>query len=279
MIARPGGHHRRTLPWPARCLTGPTWSGPHRTVPNGWSPSARSTTVALWCRAKSHRWSPVRTPCPSGGATGPPAPRCSSRRCSSPVSRVSPRSRHPWWQRAALQAVWSSGVPQRLRPGFRDNDGRCCGTAGVGDVVLDLWQRDGREEDLHLAVVLADALVARVLGTGGHRWWQFVEHRASSRCSRRARGACRVRPASLPTCSGSDACLTKASTLLQSRGLTTGGPSGRDDPARGQPRVGLTREVAVVDDLDAAVHGSGVVGGKEADHGGDAAGAHEAPRG
>jgi hypothetical protein len=82
------------------------------------------------------------------------------------------------WQRAALRSVRSSGVPERLRPGFWDNDGRCCGTAGVGDVVLDVWQRERAEEDLRHALVLADALVARALGAGPHRWWRFVEHRA-----------------------------------------------------------------------------------------------------
>ncbi len=81
-------------------------------------------------------------------------------------------------RRAALRSVRSSGVPQRLHPGFWDNDGRCCGTAGVGAVVLDLWQRDGTDEDLEHAVVLADALVERASGEGPHRWWQFVEHRA-----------------------------------------------------------------------------------------------------
>lgn len=90
------------------------------------------------------------------------------------VAADSPRA----WQRAALRSVRVAGVPERLRPGFWDNDGRCCGTAGVGDVVLDLWQRDRIDEDLEYACVLADALVARALGDNEHRWWQFLEHRA-----------------------------------------------------------------------------------------------------
>lgn len=82
------------------------------------------------------------------------------------------------WRHRGLAAVRASGVPERVRPGFWDNDGRCCGTAGVGDVVLDAWQRDRADEDLGFAVVLADALVARARGGGPHVWWQFVEHRA-----------------------------------------------------------------------------------------------------
>ena len=39
-----------------------------------------------------------------------------------------------------LHSILVSGVPRRLRPGFWDNDGRCCGTAGVGEVLLDAAQ-------------------------------------------------------------------------------------------------------------------------------------------
>ena len=34
------------------------------------------------------------------------------------------------WHRRCLHSIRTSGVPERLRPGFWDNDGRCCGTAG-----------------------------------------------------------------------------------------------------------------------------------------------------
>ena len=63
-----------------------------------------------------------------------------------------------------------SGIPERLRPGFWDNDGRCCGTAGVGSAVID--------HDLDLALVMADALVVRAYVDDGDRaYWRFVEHR------------------------------------------------------------------------------------------------------
>jgi lanthionine synthetase-like protein len=83
----------------------------------------------------------------------------------------------PVWHRRCLAGVRASGLPERLRPGFWDNDGRCCGTAGVGDVFLDAWCRDGRQEDLAFAVRLADALVARAVTEGPHAYWRFVEHR------------------------------------------------------------------------------------------------------
>lgn len=82
------------------------------------------------------------------------------------------------WHRRCLHGVRTSGLPARLRPGFWDNDGRCCGTAGVGDVFLDAWCRDGAREDLAFATRLADALVERAVTDGPHAYWRFVEHRA-----------------------------------------------------------------------------------------------------
>ena len=82
------------------------------------------------------------------------------------------------WHRRCLRSIRTSGVPERLRPGFWDNDGRCCGTAGVGEVFLDAWQRQGNEDDLAFAQVLGDALVARAVVDGDHACWRFTEHRA-----------------------------------------------------------------------------------------------------
>ncbi|MGH3508443.1 MAG: lanthionine synthetase LanC family protein [Nocardioidaceae bacterium] len=82
------------------------------------------------------------------------------------------------WQRRCLHSVRTSGVPARLRPGFWDNDGRCCGTAGVGEVFLDSWQRAADQTDLEFAARLADTLIERVVREGTHAYWRFVEHRA-----------------------------------------------------------------------------------------------------
>ena len=83
--------------------------------------------------------------------------------------------------RRCLHAVEVSGVPERLRPGFWDNDGRCCGTAGVGDVFLDAAQAavDTRDAErwAGFARRMADALVERAeLDDDGARW-RFREHR------------------------------------------------------------------------------------------------------
>lgn len=81
------------------------------------------------------------------------------------------------WRRRCLHSVRTSGIPARLRPGFWDNDGRCCGTAGVGEVLLDSWQLGGNDGDLQLALRLADALVERAVREQDRACWRFVEHR------------------------------------------------------------------------------------------------------
>ncbi|WP_232838241.1 lanthionine synthetase LanC family protein [Streptomyces geranii] len=85
-----------------------------------------------------------------------------------------------------LTSILTSGVPRRLRPGFWDNDGRCCGTAGVGDVLLDAAQDsphgDGSESDgartlVQGARVMGDALVERAIRDEAGARWRFVEYR------------------------------------------------------------------------------------------------------
>ncbi len=72
-------------------------------------------------------------------------------------------------------------MPQQLRPGFWDNDGRCCGTAGVGDVLLDAAQdsSDPERADVLLAAArtMGDALVERAVRDAAGARWRFLEHR------------------------------------------------------------------------------------------------------
>jgi lantibiotic modifying enzyme len=80
-----------------------------------------------------------------------------------------------------LHTVLTSGIPQRLRPGFWDNDGRCCGTAGVGEVLLDAAQ-DAPDPAraaplLDGARTMADALVERAVRDEAGARWRFVEYR------------------------------------------------------------------------------------------------------
>jgi len=85
------------------------------------------------------------------------------------------------WRARCVRSLESSGLPARLRPGFWDNDGRCCGTAGVLDAVLTHAQATGDAACLAFADRLASALVDRAIATGpdgSQCCWRFHEHRA-----------------------------------------------------------------------------------------------------
>jgi Lanthionine synthetase C-like protein len=65
--------------------------------------------------------------------------------------------------------VTHSGVPQRIRPGFWDNNGHCCGTAGVLALALDL--RSEGTADLDFAdTLVADLRSRAIIDSGGARW-------------------------------------------------------------------------------------------------------------
>jgi hypothetical protein len=68
--------------------------------------------------------------------------------------------------------VTSSGLPERIRPGFWDNSGHCCGTAGVLATACD-------RGDLDFAGVLVDDLAARTTVDGTGARWSNHEHRAT----------------------------------------------------------------------------------------------------
>lgn len=85
----------------------------------------------------------------------------------------------PSWQNLVdrcWHTVVHSGLPSRLRPGFWDNNGRCCGTAGVLALACDRIAEQG--DGLDFAHVLVADLVARAIkDADGVRWSNF-EYRA-----------------------------------------------------------------------------------------------------
>jgi hypothetical protein len=68
--------------------------------------------------------------------------------------------------------VTTSGLPHRIRPGFWDNSGHCCGTAGVLALACD-------RGDLDFADVLVDDLTQRATVDASGARWSNYEHRAS----------------------------------------------------------------------------------------------------
>ncbi|HVB45742.1 MAG TPA: lanthionine synthetase LanC family protein [Streptosporangiaceae bacterium] len=89
-------------------------------------------------------------------------------------------TRDPAWSDLAdrcWHTVTQSGLPHRLRPGFWDNSGRCCGTAGVLALACDRFVEQGA--GLAFADILVDDLTARAtVDVHGARWCNY-EHRVS----------------------------------------------------------------------------------------------------
>jgi lantibiotic modifying enzyme len=82
--------------------------------------------------------------------------------------------------------VVHSGLPQRLRPGFWDNNGRCCGTAGVLAFAND--RAVERDDGVEFAAVLVEDLALRATIDADGARWSNVEFR--------------VEPSALPPRSG-----------------------------------------------------------------------------
>ncbi len=73
--------------------------------------------------------------------------------------------------------VRESGLPNRRRPGFWDNNGRCCGTAGVLALACDRIVEHG--DDFGFANELVDDLTRRATVDDAGARWSNYEHRAS----------------------------------------------------------------------------------------------------
>ncbi|MFC8665902.1 lanthionine synthetase LanC family protein [Streptomyces sp. NPDC057199] len=71
--------------------------------------------------------------------------------------------------------VVNSGIPRRIRPGFWDNNGRCCGTAGVLALACDRQAERGDGRDF--ADILVADLAARATTDAEGVRWSNVEHR------------------------------------------------------------------------------------------------------
>ena len=130
----------------------------------------------------------------------------------------------PRWQRASdacLQALRDSRLPARLYPGYWDNLARCCGTAGVGQLLLDRYQATGDRALLDWCGTLAADVLARAVTSSNGVTWSNTEHTRD--------------PAELPPEPGlMQGTAGIAGWLARFHALRTG-----SGPPSGLPRVGL----------------------------------------
>lgn len=85
----------------------------------------------------------------------------------------------PRWQAAVdgcLQALRDSRLPARLYPGYWDNLGRCCGTAGVGEFLVDRYRATADPTLLDWADTLAADVLSRAVMTPDGVTWSNTEH-------------------------------------------------------------------------------------------------------
>ncbi|BCJ69288.1 lanthionine synthetase LanC family protein [Polymorphospora rubra] len=89
-------------------------------------------------------------------------------------------TKDPAWTALAdrcWQTVTHCGLPRRVRPGFWDNNGRCCGTAGVLALACD--RHVEQTESLDFAGVLVDDLITHATVDADGVRWSNDEHRAT----------------------------------------------------------------------------------------------------
>ena len=132
------------------------------------------------------------------------------------------------WVARCLHSLHTSGIPERRWPGFWDNDGRCCGTAGVGSAVLPhdpaFAMTAGRRTSSTARTSRATARTGGSPSTG-----------TPSRCSRPASVGCRARPGSLASCSAglTPPIRLRASRkpVVRRRGVSRAAAGGRPSPS------------------------------------------------
>ncbi|MFA9454848.1 MAG: lanthionine synthetase LanC family protein, partial [Candidatus Aminicenantaceae bacterium] len=82
------------------------------------------------------------------------------------------------WVEAGAQAILNSGIPEKKHPGFWNNVGICCGSAGVADHFLSLYQVTQKTSYLDFARTLTTQILTEASqDSSGTRWIQ-AEHRS-----------------------------------------------------------------------------------------------------
>jgi lantibiotic modifying enzyme len=81
------------------------------------------------------------------------------------------------WVERSARGVLTSGIPERETPGFWNNVGVCCGSAGVASFFLTLHQVTGKAEYLAFARRMTQQLVSKATRDSAGTRWAQVEYR------------------------------------------------------------------------------------------------------
>jgi lantibiotic modifying enzyme len=81
------------------------------------------------------------------------------------------------WMLRSGRSLLRSGIPEQQKPGFWNNVGLCCGSAGVADFILGLYGKTEDKTYLDFALRLTADLLAKAAPEQGGLKWIQAEHR------------------------------------------------------------------------------------------------------
>jgi lantibiotic modifying enzyme len=81
------------------------------------------------------------------------------------------------WLTKSANGLRESGVPERQTPGFWNNLGQCCGSAGIGDFFLSYYEVTREADALAFARRMTDQILARATRDASGTRWIHAENR------------------------------------------------------------------------------------------------------
>jgi len=81
------------------------------------------------------------------------------------------------WVEKSARGLMASGIPEKETAGFWNNDGICCGLAGVADFFRSLHRATKKEDYLYFAVKVLDVLRKKATADAAGMRWVQAEHR------------------------------------------------------------------------------------------------------
>jgi lantibiotic modifying enzyme len=81
------------------------------------------------------------------------------------------------WVKKSARAILQSGIPEKPTPGFWNNVSQCCGSAGVGEFFLSLYQVTGDKTYLNFTRRVTNDLLAKATDENNGLKWIQAEHR------------------------------------------------------------------------------------------------------
>ena len=82
------------------------------------------------------------------------------------------------WVEKGARGILDSGIPEQEVPGFWNNVGICCGSAGVAEFFLSLFQVTKKQEYLNFARKLTQQILEKASQDESGMWWVQAEHRS-----------------------------------------------------------------------------------------------------